>query len=244
MLLGQIVAISFAMNLFFATILASKQQLASAAESSDADDKNNDKNKINDNDDHRYVTTMAWQPPLSAEVVPVAISLLSTALVPSVAHTRYFMLVLLVPHLLLFIPALLRPSCSSGDSTTSATTTTYSSKGLPRIPDGLDTSTKRYVTFFKWLLSICVLLHAHVTYVVISEDIAQPGTATTTAATVTATFDVLVRRLIAAMYDHPAVSSVSWDVVFCTIGAIAWAAVHGGDLRRMLGGTQTGMKQS
>lgn len=213
MLLGQIVAISFALNLFFATILVSRA-LQSVSDSSDADD---------DNEDQRHA--IAWTPPLSLEVLPVAVSLLSTALVPSVTHTRYFMVVLLIPHLLLFVPAILRPSPLFGGGSAAD-----ASKDSTQNCDGVDATTRRYVAFFKWFLVICILLQAHATYSVIS-DIAAPDVTTVS-------YGVLVRRLLNAMYEHPAVSSVSWDVVFCMIGAVAWAMVHGGDMSSMLGGAQ------
>ena len=37
------------------------------------------------------------------------------------------------------------------------------------------------------------------------------------------------------MFEHPAVSSVSWDVVFCLLSSIAWAAINDFDAKRMLG---------
>lgn len=43
------------------------------------------------------------------------------------------------------------------------------------------------------------------------------------------------RRLATTMFEHPAVSSVSWDVVFCLLSSIAWAAINDFDAKRMLG---------
>ncbi|KAJ5121754.1 hypothetical protein N7526_008691 [Penicillium atrosanguineum] len=87
MLLGQIVAISFAQNLFFATILVSRQPTSAEKEEGDELSKE-----------------FSWSPPLYSELLPVASSLLSTVAVPMVAHTKYFMALLLIPHLLLFVP--------------------------------------------------------------------------------------------------------------------------------------------
>lgn len=94
MLLGQIVAMSFAQNLFYATVLVSQRSSTRA--------------KDEDKDDDGFDTT--WSPPIYLEVLPTVISLVGTVMVPTVAHTKYFMPILLVPHLLLFVPAILRPS--------------------------------------------------------------------------------------------------------------------------------------
>ncbi|KAJ5999517.1 hypothetical protein N7451_007327 [Penicillium sp. IBT 35674x] len=76
MLLGQVVAISFAQNLFFATVLVSNPSTIRGAKTS-------------------------WIPPAVLELAPVAISFLGAAVIPFVANTPYFMPVLAVPHLLL-----------------------------------------------------------------------------------------------------------------------------------------------
>ena len=183
MLLGQIVAISFAQNLFFATVLVSTWP--------ESETKGRE-----------------WAPPLVLEIVPVALSLLSTALVPSVAHNRYFMLILLIPHLLLFVPAILRPDLSSRNT-------------------GENTVTRRYTTFFQWFLLSCVIVQGYSTYSAL-QSITQSSPRTSS-------LDTLSRTLLRAFIEHPAASSVSWDVVCCTIGVVTWATVHGCNWSRMLG---------
>lgn len=140
MLLGQIVAISFGQNLFFATVLVSTwPQSPSEAKGHE------------------------WTPPLILEVVPVALSLLGTALVPSAAHNRYFILILLIPHLLLFVPAVLRPSRSSGNrDVTTGSRNTRKTGNL--VDDGKIAATRRRSTFFKWFLLSCIILQAYSTY--------------------------------------------------------------------------------
>lgn len=199
MLLGQIVAISFAQNLFFATILVSRQPCRT-------DGTKKDKSGAQD-------SIAAWSPPLYAEVLPVAISLISTVLVPTVAHTKYFMLMLLVPHLLLFVPAILRPSQSS---TVETHAKDYSEKR----------TIQRYAAFFQWYTVACVIIQAHSTLLVLQEmgqEISVESLRT------------LAASLPGVIYEHPAVSSVSWDVIYCTITAVAWIAVNGGNPKRMLG---------
>ncbi|KAJ5380746.1 uncharacterized protein N7496_003174 [Penicillium cataractarum] len=199
MLLGQIVAISFAQNLFFATILVSRQPRST-------DGTKKDKSDAED-------SIAAWSPPWYSEVLPVAISLISTVLVPTVAHTKHFMLMLLVPHLFLFVPAILRPSQSSTIKT--------HGKGHSE-----ERTIRRYVSFFQWYTVACVAIQAHSTFLVLQgmgQDISVESLRT------------LAVNLPSVIYEHPAVSSVSWDVVYCTITAVAWIAVNGGNPKRMLG---------
>ncbi|KAJ5495828.1 hypothetical protein N7539_000944 [Penicillium diatomitis] len=156
---------------------------------------------------------VAWSPPVYLEAIPVAISLISTVLVPSVAHTKYFMLLLLIPHLLLFVPAILRPSRSwSRESQAQAGT----EEGVLR----------RYVTGFKWYTAACVAIQAHSTFLVLQDNGLTMGAASLAS---------LARHLPSVIYEHPAVSSVSWDVIMCTATAIAWIVVNGGEPRKMLG---------
>jgi hypothetical protein len=200
MVVGQIVAISFAQNLFFATILVSKGRLSGLD---------------NDSDHHAWT----WTPSLLLELIPIAISLLSTVLVPYTAHTNHFMLLLLIPHLLLFVPAMLRP-CRSSESNCAG-----SDAGA------VDAATKRYVIFFRWIFACSLLVQAVSTVSVVSDVVGTVDGA--------GSCEAVVRALLGAIYEHPAVSSVSWDVIFCTVGATTWYFVHGGDLYNVLGGRQT-----
>ncbi|KAF3388385.1 Thioredoxin-like protein AAED1 [Penicillium rolfsii] len=199
MLLGQIVAISFAQNLFIATILVSRQPRPTESAKKD---KRNTQDPVS-----------AWTPPLYLEVLPVAISLISTVLVPTVAHTKYFMLMLLVPHLLLFVPAILRPSQSSTIETRAK-----------NYDEGK--SVRRYIHFFQWYTMVCVLIQAHSTFLVL-QDMGQDISVES--------LRVLAAHLPKVIYEHPAVSSVSWDVIYCTVTAGVWIAVNGASPKRMLG---------
>ncbi|KAF4223382.1 hypothetical protein CNMCM6457_000491 [Aspergillus fumigatiaffinis] len=194
MLLGQVVAISFAQSLFAATVVVSlprqsrspPQQPATASRS----------------DDHSRESKTLWVPPALLELGPVLISLLSAAVVPLVAHTSYFMPMLLIPHLLLFVPGILSPGM------------------LPRgwgKSQPVAVVARRYAMVFKWLSTILVVLVAQSTY----------------ALAVTAE-GALWRRLLSAMSEHPAVSSVSWDVVCCFLVVVSWTAAHLGGVSEML----------
>lgn len=199
MLLGQIVAISFAQNLFFATILVSRQPRPT--------------DSTKENKKYAQDPVVAWSPPLYAEVLPVAISLISTVMVPTVAHTKYFMLILLVPHLLLFVPTILRPSLSS-------------SSGTPARKHSEEATLQRYVKFFQWYTMACVAIQAHSTFLVLQDNRVDFSIES---------LRVLAQSLPSVVYEHPAVSSVSWDVIYCTITSVAWIVVNGRNPKRMLG---------
>ncbi|KAJ5812332.1 hypothetical protein N7474_008633 [Penicillium riverlandense] len=227
MVVGQIVAISFAQNLFFATILVSRRGLSSHGNGTQ---RGNDDNYDNDKDDHHVCD---WTPPLLLELIPIATSLLSTVLVPSTAHTKHFMLILLIPHLLLFVPAMLRPRRSRSSGGSEGSTARLHGSGSDSVD--VDTATKRYVVFFRWIFASSVLVQA-VSTVGVVRDVVGTGTR---AVDGVASCEAVVRALFRAVYEHPAVSSVSWDVIFCTVGAGTWCLVHGGDLYKMLGGRQS-----
>lgn len=167
MLLGQIVAISFALNLFAATLLASPLQHTKKQPDSGSS-----------------------APPLPLELAPVIISLLSALFVPYVVDTPYFLPILMIPHLLLFVPGIL--------------------------PRGLWTTTtkaKTYAYIFTCLAAVAVVIHARSTYEV---SLDADGIAD------------LARRLLAVMHEHPAVSSVAWDAVFCGTSVALWVVLRGG----------------
>lgn len=176
MLLGQIVAISFAQNLFFVTVLASSPSMTSAAK-------------------------LAWMPPALFELAPVVISGLGAAALPFVANTPYFLPILAITHLLLFVPGILSP------------------RVLPRGWGGyIAHPTRRYAFLYKWLLAIGIAIQAQSTYLVVLDESPVLGASVVNTG----------RRLIDSMLEHPAVSSVGWDVVCCTISGIFWAWLRGG----------------
>jgi len=45
---------------------------------------------------------------------------------------------------------------------------------------------------------------------------------------------LLVQGLPSVIYEHPAVGSVNWDVIYCTITAVTWIVVNGGNPTGML----------
>ncbi|TKA57315.1 hypothetical protein B0A49_13338, partial [Cryomyces minteri] len=88
MLLGQVVAVSFASNLFFLAVLLSPLRQAEKFTS-----------------DSRIRLT--WTPPAVLLAAPLVITFLSVASIPYTFNSPNFLLMLSVPHIFLFIPPLL-----------------------------------------------------------------------------------------------------------------------------------------
>ncbi|KAL3474727.1 hypothetical protein BJX99DRAFT_231210 [Aspergillus californicus] len=188
MLVAQGVAVSFAANLFFAAITVSQRP-------SERD------------------VAYAWSPPLAYELAPVAFSLFDTLAVPIFAYEKNFMVILLAPHLLVFVPCVLRPNSSSP-----------SQVSKDSIAQQGDRTTRRYVTFIQWVAAASLALQAYFT-VLMLQDIGTD-----------VPYGEVARQLLDTVYVHPACSSVSWDVIMCTLSAFAWALVHGFDASQMLSG--------
>lgn len=159
MILGQIVSISFASNLSFLAVLAARRYEAT-----------------------RKTSASTQQAP-SGKRLDIVIQLvlvtttLCAAVVPFAHAQREFMPVLLVPHVLAFVPLIpgLRPVGSAAYFTASA---------------------------------MAAILLAQTTAKVVSEDAS-------------------VGDLIAVLHEHPAVSSVGWDVICCWVSYALWYALEG-----------------
>ncbi|KKK26373.1 hypothetical protein ARAM_006648, partial [Aspergillus rambellii] len=147
MLIGQIVAISFAQNLFTLTVLVSE---SSGKRDSSRNAGNSDSDSDKDEHEHEHEEETIWTPPGLLELTPIVLSLASAAVVPSVAHTPLFMPVLLVPHFLLFVPTLLSRSGLAGFGS-------YRGVG-------------RYRRLFWWIGAAAVGIQARSTFLLLSEE--------------------------------------------------------------------------
>ncbi|KAL4876895.1 hypothetical protein BJY04DRAFT_138231 [Aspergillus karnatakaensis] len=185
MFVAQAVSVSFAANLFFAAITVSPRP-------------------------NEREIRFSWYPPLLYELLPVALSILDSLAVPIYAYQKRFMLVLLAPHFLVFIPCVLGPRSSS----------------VKPIKAQGDYTTQRYAVFMLWVAAASVVLQAYFTILVLREL----GT--------DMPYTEVAQRLLDTVYVHPACSSVSWDVIMCTISGFAWALVHGLNASKMLGGRE------
>ncbi|BCS28645.1 uncharacterized protein APUU_70215A [Aspergillus puulaauensis] len=187
MLLAQAVSVAFAANLFFAAITVSARP------------------------DEKSVF-FSWYPPLLYEVVPVALSLLDTLAVPIYAYQKNFMLILLAPHFLVFVPCLLGPGGSSPKPSEKA-----------EAQRQISTCTQRYVVFMKWVATASILLQVYLTFLA-SQELGTD-----------LSYGEFVKKLWDTVYVHPACSSVSWDAIMSAMSAFFWAFVHGFDTSKMVG---------
>ena len=167
MLLGQLVAISVASNLFFLAVLV-HDQAAPAAESS----RKGGKRQASQTE--RASSVGFWYD--SIVIVTIGIGLSTTP----AFRKSYFMYLLLTPHILAFAPLLLN-RLMPGEASTSA---------LDK-PSML-TKVASMAAIVSWA-----------TYAVVSEG---------------GDWDTIVRTL----HEHPALSSVGWDVICCWVSYTAW----------------------
>ncbi|KAL3467167.1 hypothetical protein BJX64DRAFT_191872 [Aspergillus heterothallicus] len=195
MLVAQAVSVSFAANLFFAAITVSPRP--------------SEKDPL-----------YTWRPLLLAELIPITLSLADTLAVPIYAYEKGFMLILLAPHALVFIPCILRPRRSPSSSPAGGFYPLL--KPRDALVQGLQT-TRRYISFIKWIAVASLAMQGYVTYLVLQDFGAEVP------------YSEIARELIGTVYAHPACSSVSWDVIMCTVSAGAWAVVHRFDWESMLG---------
>jgi hypothetical protein len=160
MLLGQIVAISFASNMFFIAVLCSSPSVLASRKPNGAARSD------------RLSECILW--------LALFITLSCVYLVPKSIGTSSFLLVLALPHILLFIPLYLR-----------------------------ETSGSRLWFSVQTLVILCaVALQAKATQDVLTTSMG-------------------IEDLLRVLYEHPAVSSVGWDVIFCWISFGAWMVCGG-----------------
>ncbi|KAI9935111.1 hypothetical protein ASPWEDRAFT_31443 [Aspergillus wentii DTO 134E9] len=204
MLLGQIVAISFAQNLFFLSIVLSRPYFD--------------------------LQSTMQTPNVYLELLPLLVSLVSSAIVPYVADSKHFLYTLLIPHLLLFIP------------------TTIQAHGKLKGPLISQSVTKRYIRIFSWIFGAASLFQVWTMFYALASPSPVPlrrarDTCAFEPAQDTQAAEDVGQRLLGTVFEHPAVSSVSWDVVFCTVGFLSWAAAHRFYAKDMLGGIVAGSKE-
>lgn len=203
MLLGQIVAISFAQSLFYLAILLSPRVLSRSS--------------------NTHTQSAAWVPHIALELVPLMVSLVGAVAVPYVVHSANFLTTLLIPHVLLFVPALIDPR--------------FVPKSWGSFHSSYD-ATSRYRHIFAWLFAIGLLLQGLATYMTLGDNSPVPLRRTRWSCALENAQHAPGNpweRLLGTMFEHPAVTSVSWDVIFCAVQCFAWAVVNQFDTERMLG---------
>jgi hypothetical protein len=175
MLLGQIVAVSFASNLFFIGVLVSPggrshSQLNRAPRSSLQKDGSNSL--------------------LLLQAVILVHGLGAAAALPYIVKTPYFLFALLIPHLLFFAPPVFSDFSQRWALAHSTT----------QIIDRFS------VRLYQTIILAAIAMQTLATYRVMKLDGDFNG----------------VRG---ALYEHPAVSSVGWDAIYCWLSFGLWALV-------------------
>jgi hypothetical protein len=170
MLLGQIVAVSFATNLFLLSILVSQPLNPSPF--------------LKSIDGDGLISFLCLQ----FLILP---GLGSTAVLPTVLSTPSFMPTLLIPHLLLFVPPAI---CDLSSKVGFA-------GGLIQAIER--EKEKMYTT----IIVASLILQIFVTYSAVKES----------------GFGGIKK----ALYEHPAASSVGWDVICCWVSWGIWGLVEG-----------------
>ena len=252
MLLGQIVAISFAMNLFFLAILFSQASsweevhsespLPTTSKYKDLQwvDFNSSDDLIRDfkaegctlHDSPHQISRKvcvsndsSWTPYGLFYYISLFINFTAIALIPYASNTSMFLPMLAIPHVLLFLPLYIPTAARRRWSVTSA-----------------DAASREFLRVYKLVFCIAICLHIKATVVVVLDttpdrhsvqnditfhgNINSPGQKKARGT---------VQNLLGSLNDHPAVSSVGWDVIMCYLGIILWVIIQRADISRNLG---------
>ncbi|KAH8148248.1 uncharacterized protein LAJ45_07700 [Morchella importuna] len=187
MLIGQVVSVSFASNLFFLTILLNEPSPSAPVEAPKLDPSTVKAKRL---PNWLYFTV----------TVPLGLSYLCAYMTPKTFDSSAFLPFLLVPHvLLLAIPIVFERLASSGEL-------------------AIHIPANRWKSFWKPQYRLCSLISVACHANAISQVTAHGMTVK----------DVVVGTL-SALYEHPAVSSVGWDVIMMAVSVGTWVGVRGID---------------
>ncbi|KAI5847066.1 hypothetical protein DFP73DRAFT_366123 [Morchella snyderi] len=187
MLLGQVVSVSFASNLFFLTILLNEPTPSAPVEAPKLDPSTVKAKRL---PSWLYFTV----------TVPLVLSYLCVYMTPKTLNSDAFLPFLLVPHvLLLAIPIVFERLASSGEL-------------------AIHIPANRWKSFWRPQYRLCSLVSVACHANAISQVTAHGLTVK----------EVVVGTLW-ALYEHPAVSSVGWDVIMMAASVGIWVGVRGID---------------
>lgn len=217
MLLGQLVAISFAMNLFFQAVLL--HPIQSTASSSVM----TTKSKTRDQQDKSKASMADRKPPLwvpwsSIYWLILGLTFISTGMTCVSAGQEYFLLLLAVPHLLLLLPPVLHSLLPSKLGRIQPDSPTYNSyydlKLAVTMVLGIAFEAVALYTALNGTLPATRHLHRH------SNVHTYPGQQALELGT-----ESPWQNLWGSLWDHPAVSSVGWDSILCTASFATWMLI-------------------
>ena len=242
MLLGQIVAISFAMNLFFLAILLSPDPRLlktgiTPPKRSEHQDRGTDSDLGSDGPglviEQKHTRLQespgesTWIPWKILYTIPLLLTFASIRLIPDSVHTSYFLPLLAAPHILPFIPVIVHDVAPRSWGREQASTMSMDEQyvAVYRLMMWCDCWLYRWVTGIVLLdVNVAGSNFVHLlndSYSGHSGDEPWPNV-------------LRIRRLVMELFSHPAVSSVGWDVILCWLSAIVWLSIDSQYFLRLL----------
>ena len=224
MLLGQIVAISFASNLFFLAVLlssespenkdgTSSQSLApSSTEYTLEHDQKQPKSR-------NICKDSTWAPSRTLYTVPLLSTFFCVFLIPHYVHSHLFLPLLAVPHILLFIPV---------------NVSKLAPRSWGRVHPSGTFMLEHHRYIYRLILWPSLVLYLKATLAVLLDTQIKIRNQSYSSATLF-NFDIATQILQqffgdkgfpSELFDHPAVSSVGWDVILCWVSAVTWLATQ------------------
>lgn len=249
MLLGQIVAISFAMNLFGLAVLFNRAS-SSEEENSEYPLQSDSKHKgLGPGDDPtpdskaighsisdslhqsrrtgRFSNASSCTPYGMLFYIPLFINFIAIAMIPYASNTSMFLPALAMPHVLLFLPP-------------------YIPTVAPRIgrifQPSADAASRHYQGIYRFIFLIAVVLHIKATVIVLLDNTPDRHFIQDDVPFRTIRHSLgfskarmTVANLLDSLNDHPAVSSVGWDVIMCYVSVTMWVVIQRFNILRNLG---------
>ena len=236
MLLGQIVAISFASNLFFVAVLLSSDTKSFNGKKHRAERKQ-DKNERSSQssasissessfeDEQKQLgpceisRNSTWLPSSTLYTIPVLSVFFSVFLIPHYVHTYLFLPLLAVSHVLLFIPVTIHA---------------ISPRRWGSAQPSYAYMLKHHHYIYRLILWPSLFLFMKATFAVLLDmkrgttDRSFPCSTPLALTFVNQIWQYFSgdRAFPSELFDHPAVSSVGWDVILCWVSAVTWLATQ------------------
>lgn len=221
MLLGQIVAISFAMNLFFLALLLSlepsiAEKVASPKSTAQKEDVSSEGSRAVGSASplsHPHQSgiwtsfqDLASTPTRNTYTVPLLLNFISILFIPYTTHSPLFLPALAIPHILLFFPVV----------------------NTKPVPQG------HHLAIYQSIFVLSLLLYVKATAIALLDDSIDVNTHEYLFAFLHSASSGPKHwqyrsgkwRFFGELFNHPAVSSVGWDVVLCWSSAIVWAVIQ------------------
>ncbi len=167
-----------------------------------------------------------WTPHPLAIITPLSVLFICVFLLPFSASTPQFFSFLLIPHIVLFRPV-------------------YLDRLAPIAYGSTKRSHRTYLAVYRFLSYASFALYAKQTFVAFLDN--DPGAYEHRHSHYLASLHLphedergavsrttgSISRILSALYDHPAMATVGWDVLMCTFSLTAWATVRGLDISKI-----------